>query len=84
MNNTHPLIVFVLVVTSIASLGGGRVAPATAEETVGDHGNVQAVVDTFQGSMSKEWRWLRENKDGWKLTDGSVPFIPLSKIISTR
>ena len=25
--------------------------------------------------MRKEWRWLRENKDGWKLTDSGLKVL---------
>nr|WP_143548096.1 hypothetical protein [Rhodopirellula sp. SM50] len=35
----------------------------------------QPIVDTFQGSMRKQWRWLRENKDGWKLTDSGLQVL---------
>ena len=31
--------------------------------------NTTAIVDDFQGSMNSEWRWRRENKAGWKLSD---------------
>lgn len=30
------------------------------------------IVDRFRNSMRKEWHWLRENKDGWKLTDSGL------------
>ncbi|MDV6030089.1 MAG: hypothetical protein F9B45_08275 [Phycisphaera sp. RhM] len=44
-------------------------------ETVEAATETQPIVDTFQGSMRKQWRWLRENKDGWKLTDSGLQVL---------
>lgn len=33
------------------------------------------IVDHFRNSMRKEWRWKRENTDGWKLTDSGLQVL---------
>ena len=35
----------------------------------------EPITDSFSGSMSKEWRWLRENKSGWKVTDSGLQVL---------
>ncbi|WP_182865418.1 hypothetical protein [Stieleria mannarensis] len=35
----------------------------------------QAITDSFHGSMRDEWRWLRENQAGWKLTDSGLKVL---------
>lgn len=75
MNRTNPLMVPAFVTILLALLTGGRLPLAVAEETADDRGEIKAVVDNFQGSMSKEWRWLRENKKGWKLTDSGLQVL---------
>lgn len=37
--------------------------------------DTQPIVDTFRGSMNSSWRWQRENKAGWKLTDNGLQVL---------
>jgi regulation of enolase protein 1 (concanavalin A-like superfamily) len=34
-----------------------------------------AVTDEFRGKLSEGWRWLRENKDGWRVTDNGLQVL---------
>lgn len=36
---------------------------------------VKPILDDFQGTMRKEWRWLRENRNGWRLTDTGLQVL---------
>lgn len=35
----------------------------------------EPIIDSLKGSMGKDWRWLRENKSGWKLTDSGLQVL---------
>ncbi|APZ92921.1 hypothetical protein [Fuerstiella marisgermanici] len=39
------------------------------------HRQVEPIVDSLKGSMRKEWRWLRDNRDGWKLTNRGLQVL---------
>ncbi len=53
----------------------GQDGENTKREAVEARAEAQRIVDTFQGSMRKQWRWLRENQDGWKLTDSGLQVL---------
>ena len=72
--DTQPT-VYAFVVITLALLAVGQTSLLYAEGPAGSRDEIQPVVDSFQGTMSKEWRWLRENKDGWKLTDSGLQVL---------
>lgn len=41
-----------------------EISPASTENV--------SIVDEFRGSMLTQWRWLRENPDGWKFSDSGL------------
>jgi len=62
-----PLIPYVIWMVVLA-LGGGRLSAQDGRDT-------DKITDDFRGSMNSTWRWLRENKTGWKLTDSGLQVL---------
>lgn len=53
----------------------GKAEGNNIRDITASHRQVEPIVDSLKGSMRKEWRWLRENKDGWKLTDRGLQVL---------
>jgi len=64
-----------IVLMSFALLTAGRMTLLCADQPAGGRTEIEPIVDRFQGSMRKDWRWLRENKEGWKLTASGLQVL---------
>lgn len=51
------------------SLAGGL------PEAVGQDPDAEGIVDEFHHAMRTQWHWVRENKQGWKLTDSGLQVL---------
>jgi hypothetical protein len=72
---SHRLAVFALVVMAFVGLVVGQTSSLLADEPTGVREDGEVIVDRFQGAISKEWRWLRENRQGWRLTDSGLQVL---------
>ncbi|QDV25223.1 right-handed parallel beta-helix repeat-containing protein [Aureliella helgolandensis] len=53
----------------------GELEENSIRDITASHLQVDPIVDSLEGEMRKQWRWLRENKDGWKLTDSALQVL---------
>jgi regulation of enolase protein 1 (concanavalin A-like superfamily) len=51
-------------------------AEAISKETPKEQaGSVAPVTDDFRGKLGEGWRWLRENREGWRETDNGLQVL---------
>lgn len=40
-----------------------------------EKGEAEAITDEFKGKLGEGWSWLRENKEGWRITEGGLQVL---------
>ena len=74
-HESQPLTVCSFLIATLVVLTAGNASLVVAEQPTNVRDDGDMIVDSFQGAMSDQWQWLRENKQGWKLTDSGLQVL---------